>query len=68
MRGSDPRLATYHRLLATRAHLLEMSGDTAAAVAGYREAARRTTSLPERRYLTGRAARLAGQEKSSAAM
>jgi RNA polymerase sigma factor (sigma-70 family) len=57
---SDPRLATYHRLLATRAHLLEMSGDAAAAAASYREAARRTTSLPERRYLTGRAMRLAG--------
>jgi predicted RNA polymerase sigma factor len=58
---SDPRLATYHRLLATRAHLLEMSGDAAAAAASYREAARRTTSLPERRYLTGRAMRLAGK-------
>ncbi len=55
---SDPRLATYHRLLAARAHLLEMTGDTAGAVAGYREAARRTTSLPERRYLTGRAQKL----------
>jgi len=58
---SDPRLATYHRLLAARAHLLEMSGDTAGAVAGYREAACRTTSLPERRYLTGRALRLAAK-------
>ncbi len=57
---SDPRLATYHRLLATRAHLLEMSGDAAAAAGSYREAARRTTSLPERRYLVGRAMRLAG--------
>jgi predicted RNA polymerase sigma factor len=58
--NSDLRLATYHRLLATRAHLLEMSGDAAAAAASYREAARRTTSLPERRYLAGRAMRLAG--------
>jgi RNA polymerase sigma factor (sigma-70 family) len=56
---SDRRLAGHHRLHATRAHLLEMSGDTRGAVASYREAARRTTSLPERRYLTGRAARLA---------
>jgi RNA polymerase sigma factor (sigma-70 family) len=55
---SDRRLAGHHRLHATRAHLLEMSGDTAGAVTSYREAARRTTSLPERRYLAGRAARL----------
>ncbi len=58
---SDPRLARYHRLLATRAHLLEMSGRAAEAAAGYREAARRTTSLPERRYLADRAMRLAGK-------
>jgi RNA polymerase sigma factor (sigma-70 family) len=56
---SDRRLAGHHRLHSTRAHLLEMSGATGAAVAGYREAARRATSLPERRYLAGRAARLA---------
>jgi RNA polymerase sigma factor (sigma-70 family) len=56
---SDRRLATYHRVLATRAHLLEMSGDAAAAAADFREAARRTTSLPERRYLADRALRLA---------
>ena len=62
--AADPRLATYHRLLATRAHLLEMSGDAAAAAAGYRDAARRTTSLPERRYLTDRAHRLSGKESS----
>jgi len=64
---SDPRLATYHRMLAARAHLLEMSGDLAGAAAGYREAARRTTSLPERRYLAGRAVRLtsrAGRPRS----
>jgi hypothetical protein len=36
-----------------------MAGDPAAARASYRAAARRTTSLPERRYLEGRAARLA---------
>jgi hypothetical protein len=37
-----------------------MAGDHAAAGAGYRAAARRTTSLPEQRYLEARAARLAG--------
>ena len=54
----DDRMAGHHRLHAVRAHLLEMAGDTEAARAGYREAARRTTSPPEQRYLEGRAARL----------
>jgi predicted RNA polymerase sigma factor len=54
----DARLARHHRFFATRAHLLELAGDHAAAVAGYRKAARRTTSLPERRRLTIRAAEL----------
>ena len=54
----DERLAGHHRLDAVRAHLLEMAGDLAAARAGYRLAARRATSLPERRYLQARAARL----------
>ena len=65
---SDRRLAGYHRLFATRAHLLEMAGDAPAAAASYREAARRTTSVPERRYLVARAARLTGQEKRSSPM
>jgi RNA polymerase sigma factor (sigma-70 family) len=65
---SDRRLAGHHRLHAARAHLLEMSGAIPEAVAGYREAARRTTSLPERRYLAGRAARLAGRKENSTAM
>lgn len=47
-----------HRLLAVRAHLVEMSGDPGAAVELYRRAADRATSLPEQRYLRGRAARL----------
>jgi len=49
-----------HRLDAVRAHLLEMAGNAAAARAGYQRAARATTSLPERRYLQDRAARLPG--------
>jgi predicted RNA polymerase sigma factor len=61
---SDRRLAGHHRLHATRAHLLEMSGDLPAAAASYREAARRTTSLPQRWYLTGRAVRLAGPTRN----
>ena len=55
---SDCRMAGTHRLEAVRAHLLERAGDTAAARERYRAAARRTTSLPEQRYLEGRAARL----------
>jgi RNA polymerase sigma factor (sigma-70 family) len=58
--AADKRLASHHRLLATRAHLLELTGDMAAAADAYRAAARRATSLPERRYLSSRAARLAG--------
>jgi predicted RNA polymerase sigma factor len=57
--AADKRLAGNHRLEAVRAHLLEMAGDDAAAVAAYRAAAARTASLPEQRYLAGRAARLA---------
>jgi predicted RNA polymerase sigma factor len=56
---ADGRLAGHHRLDAVRAHLLEMAGDHRAAIAHYRQAASRTTSLPEQRYLTVRAARLA---------
>jgi RNA polymerase sigma factor (sigma-70 family) len=55
---SDPALAGHHRLEAVRAHLLELAGDREAAQAAYQLAARRTLSLPERRYLSSRAARL----------
>lgn len=54
----DDRLADHHRLDAVRAHLLELSGDHAGARSCYLTAARRTTSLPEQRYLEARAARL----------
>jgi RNA polymerase sigma factor (sigma-70 family) len=53
---ADPLTATYHRLAAVRAHMLEMAGDYEAARASYLLAAQRTTSLPERRYLESRAA------------
>jgi len=55
---ADPALAGHHRVNAVRAHLLELAGDREAARAAYQEAARRTLSLPERRYLSSRAARL----------
>jgi predicted RNA polymerase sigma factor len=57
--GLDAQLAASHRLDAVRAHLLERAGDVSAARAAYLAAARRTTSLPEQRYLEGRAAALA---------
>ncbi|MGX9899509.1 hypothetical protein ACW0JT_05735 [Arthrobacter sp. SA17] len=41
-----------------RAHLLELTGDATAARAAYLRAASSTASLPERRYLAARAARL----------
>ncbi|MFF4233573.1 RNA polymerase sigma factor [Streptomyces sp. NPDC001820] len=55
---SDGRLAGHHRLYVVRAHLLDMAGDREAAAENFRIAASRTTSLPERHYLTLRAARL----------
>jgi RNA polymerase sigma factor (sigma-70 family) len=55
---ADPRLAQHHRLAAVRAHLFERAGDAAAAIAHYREAALRTSSLPERNYLLMKAALL----------
>ena len=58
---ADERMTSHHRLDAVRAHLLEMAGDHVAAVAHYQAAAGRTTSIPERNYLTTRAARLAGR-------
>ncbi|MGV9675465.1 RNA polymerase sigma factor [Nocardia sp. NPDC003482] len=55
---SDPRIAAHHRLYAVRAHLQEQAGEHTAARANYTLAARRTTSLPEQRYLLERANRL----------
>jgi RNA polymerase sigma factor (sigma-70 family) len=55
----DARVAGHHRLEAVRAHLQELAGDHQAARASYQLAASRTTSVPERRYLQDRAARLA---------
>lgn len=52
-----------HRVLAVRAHLLQMCGDTAGALSCYRQAADRATSLPEQRYLRNRA-RMLHDERS----
>ncbi|MGI8446268.1 MAG: RNA polymerase sigma factor, partial [Streptosporangiaceae bacterium] len=60
---SDRRMAGYHRLHATRAHLLGLAGRHGPAGAAYREAARRATSVPERRYLS----RMAAEQEEQAA-
>jgi RNA polymerase sigma factor (sigma-70 family) len=54
----DQESLTRQRERAVRAHLLEMTGDTAGAAALYREAATLTANQVERRYLLGRADRL----------
>ena len=56
---ADGRMKNHHRLHAVRGHLLEMAGDHQAAIAHYRTAAGRTTSIPERNYLMAQAGRLA---------
>jgi RNA polymerase sigma factor (sigma-70 family) len=55
----DERLGDHHRLHSVRAHLLELAGDTDAAIVEFRAAAARTTNLREQQYLTIQAARLA---------
>jgi RNA polymerase sigma factor (sigma-70 family) len=47
----DPRVAGDYRYLTARAHLLELSGDGAAARAAYRAAARRAPTVGQQRYL-----------------
>jgi len=54
----DGRLAGNHRLGAVRAHLQELAGDYEAAIKNYRDAAGRTSSIPERNYLITQASRL----------
>jgi RNA polymerase sigma factor (sigma-70 family) len=55
--AGDERVARHHRLYAMRGHLLELAGSPGAARDAFDEAARRTASLPEKRYLLGRAER-----------
>ena len=59
---ADARIAGHYRLHAVRAHLFEMAGDREAAIAHYRAAAARTASIPERDYLTTKAARLSADD------
>ncbi|WP_458108426.1 RNA polymerase sigma factor [Arthrobacter sp. R3-55] len=58
--GLDLALGRTHRLDAVRGHLLEMCGSYAEARAAYLSAAKKTGSLPERRYLMGKVGRMDG--------
>jgi predicted RNA polymerase sigma factor len=58
----DERIAGHYRLDAVRAHLLERSGDRTRAIEHYLAAASRTSSVPERNYLTMKASRLRDRE------
>ena len=60
---TDARLTGHYRLAAVRAHLHEMTGDQQTAIAHYLAAAARTTSIPERNYLSAQAARLSAKSK-----
>ncbi len=59
--GLDERLGDHHRLHSVRAHLLEQSGDTEAAIAEFRSAAAGATNLREQQFLTTQAARLGAE-------
>ncbi|MGO9789939.1 MAG: RNA polymerase sigma factor [Solirubrobacteraceae bacterium] len=54
--AEDRRIAGHHRFHAVRGQLLEMAGEHQAARDAFGHAARLTASLPEKRYLTARAA------------
>jgi RNA polymerase sigma factor (sigma-70 family) len=55
---NDSRVATSRRFHAVRAHLLEQSGELAAALAAYRTAAQYATNTQQQRYLHQQIARL----------
>jgi RNA polymerase sigma factor (sigma-70 family) len=57
----DARIANHYRLDAVRGHLCERAGDLPAAIAHFRRAASKTTSVPEQHYLRMKAARLAAE-------
>lgn len=57
----DSRLSGHYRIDAVRGHLFEMAGAFEQAIAHFRAAAGRTASIPERNYLTTKAAQLSIQ-------
>jgi RNA polymerase sigma factor (sigma-70 family) len=62
---ADARMAGHYRLDAVRGHLYQTAGESARAIEHYRAAAERTTSIPERNYLTAKAARLAAGQRAA---
>ncbi len=56
--GADSRMTTSRRFHAVRAHLLEQSGDRAAALVAYQTAARYAINTQQQRYLHQQIARL----------
>ncbi len=56
--AEDKRMAKHHRVFATRGHLLELAGERKRAAEAYAQAARLSTSIPERRYLAAQSKRL----------
>ncbi|WP_248960194.1 RNA polymerase sigma factor [Sphaerisporangium perillae] len=52
---AEPAIAEHYRFDAVHGYLLDLAGDHAAAKECYAQAARRTFSLPEQRYLQSRA-------------
>jgi len=63
--AADGRMANTHRLDAVRGHLLELAGQTPAAVSAYQAAANRTTNTAERNYLLTRAATLRDSDEAA---
>ncbi len=63
--GLDERLGDHHRLHAVRAHLLEQSGATDAAIVEFRAAAAGATNVREQQFLTTQAARLANRSRAN---
>jgi RNA polymerase sigma factor (sigma-70 family) len=59
--ADDDRVARHHLRYAMRGHLLELAGSPGAARDAFEEAARRTASIPEKRYLRARAERCAAR-------
>ncbi len=60
---TDERISGHYRLDAVRAHLYEMAGKPELAIRHYLAAAARTTSVPERNYLSGQATRLGATQE-----
>lgn len=62
---ADDRMTNSHRLRAVRAHLLELAGESEAAVEAYHDAVRLSRSVPEQRYLALKAARLSAMRRDA---